>query len=41
MFIIMSAVFSALLGAGLSALSSRSAVDDQIRFNQQMYEPEP
>lgn len=34
----MSAVFSALLGAGLSALASRDAVNDQNRFNQQMYE---
>lgn len=34
----MSAVFSALLGAGLSALASRDAVNDQNRFNQEMYE---
>ena len=33
----MSAVFSALLGAGLSSLVSRDAVNDQNRFNEQMY----
>ncbi|HIE3057284.1 TPA: hypothetical protein ACXLK8_005332 [Klebsiella pneumoniae] len=34
----MSAVLASLLGAGLSALSSRDAVNDQNRFNQEMYE---
>ena len=34
----MSAVFSSLLGAGLSALASRDAVNDQNRFNIEMYE---
>ena len=34
----MSAVFSALLGAGLSALASRDAVNDQNRYNQMIYE---
>ena len=34
----MSAVFASLLGAGLSALASRDAVNDQNRFNIEMYE---
>lgn len=33
----MSAVFSALLGAGLSALASRDAVNDQNAFNERIY----
>lgn len=34
----MSAVFASLLGAGLSALASRDAVNEQNAFNERMYE---